>query len=144
MKTILIIIAVLVLLAVGAMGFMGYKSHSGTPLGLVGATLAACPDSPNCVCSETGTAEEKSVQPLPTSAWANLPAAVSAMGGIVTAENDDYIAAEFTSSTFKFVDDVEFRLADDAVHVRSASRVGHSDGGVNAKRVAALREQLGL
>ena len=81
MKTVFIILVVLVLLAVGAMGFMGYKSQSGAPLGLAGTTLAACPDSPNCVCSETGTAEDKSVQPLPTSAWPKLAAAIAAMGG---------------------------------------------------------------
>ena len=52
------------------------------------------------------------------------------------------MAAEFTSSTFKFVDDLEFRLAEEGVHVRSASRVGYSDRGVNLVRVETLRQGL--
>jgi len=60
---------------------------------------------------------------------------------IVTA-GETYLHAEFTSAVFRFVDDVEFLLddAEKVVHVRSASRVGHSDLGVNRKRVEALRE----
>ena len=65
------------------------------------------------------------------------------MGGAVTTQEEEYIAAEFTSASFGFVDDVEFRLAEEAVHVRSASRVGYSDRGVNADRVAELRKSLG-
>jgi uncharacterized protein (DUF1499 family) len=44
----------------------------------------------------------------------------------------------------RFVDDVEF-LFDDTnkkIHVRSASRVGYSDMGVNRKRVEELRKLL--
>lgn len=65
------------------------------------------------------------------------------MGGVVTQQSDDYIAAEFTSLLMRYVDDVELRLANDAVHVRSASRVGYSDMGANRDRVEALRQRLG-
>ena len=58
------------------------------------------------------------------------------------AQRGDYIAAEFTSATFGFVDDLELRRTDEAVQVRSASRVGYSDGGVNKARVAELRDKL--
>ncbi|MEM8984279.1 MAG: DUF1499 domain-containing protein [Pseudomonadota bacterium] len=144
MKTVLVIVAVLIIAAIGAMAYMGIQSKSGSAPGLVGAALTPCPDSPNCVSSEADTPSEKKVDALPVSAWAELPAAVAAMGGRVTQTTDAYLAAEFTSKTFKFVDDVEFRLTDDAVHVRSASRVGHSDGGVNAERIATLKTELGL
>ena len=53
---------------------------------------------------------------------------------------ENYLAAEYYSKLFGFVDDVEFRKASDAVHVRSASRVGHSDMGANKKRISELRE----
>ncbi len=47
-----------------------------------------------------------------------------------------YLHVEFTSAFFRFVDDVEFLLDDEKklIHVRSASRVGNSDFGVNRKR----------
>jgi uncharacterized protein (DUF1499 family) len=41
-----------------------------------------------------------------------------------------------------YVDDVEFRKTETQVHVRSASRVGHSDMGANRKRVEALRAAI--
>jgi len=54
----------------------------------------------------------------------------------------DYIHAEFTSALFRFVDDVEFYLDEAAktVHMRSASRIGYSDLGVNRKRMETIRE----
>ena len=78
----------------------------------------------------------------------NLPkcpiyiAAIEIEGGVVVEQGEDYLAAEFTSAVFGFVDDVEFRRGEYAVHVRSASRVGYSDAGANAARVAALRGAL--
>jgi uncharacterized protein (DUF1499 family) len=60
---------------------------------------------------------------------------------IVAAEGG-YLHAEVRSAVFRFVDDVEF-LADDAaniIHVRSASRVGSADLGVNRRRVERIRK----
>lgn len=144
MKTVLLGIVALIVLAVGGLFYLGQKSQRGAATGLVEGRLAPCPSSPNCVSSEAGMPEEKRVEPLPVNVWTQLPDVIADMGGTVTRREDDYIAAEFTSSTFKFVDDVEFRLTGDAVHVRSASRVGYSDGGANGARVAALRENLGI
>ena len=52
--------------------------------------------------------------------------------------------AEFTSQWMGFVDDVEFYLPDSpgVIHVRSASRLGESDLGVNRQRIEAIRNQL--
>lgn len=143
MKTVLIVFIALLVLGVGGFFYLGQQSQSGTALGLVKGQLTPCPSSPNCVSSEASTPDEKKVNPLPIVAWAQLPALIAEMGGTVTKQDDTYFAAEFTSSIFKFVDDVEFRLSEDAVHVRSASRVGHSDAGVNSVRVEAVREKLG-
>lgn len=60
---------------------------------------------------------------------------------VVSTENN-YIRAEFTSRLLRFVDDVEFLLGPQAIEVRSASRLGHSDLGVNRARLEQLREQL--
>ena len=138
-----IALVVLVLLGVGAFAFLGMQSRGGTAPGLIDGRLAACPSSPNCVSSEADAPEEKKVDPLPVSAWANLPTVIVDLGGEVTAQQDAYLAAEFTSSTFGFVDDVEFRLTETDIQVRSGSRVGHSDAGVNAARVAEIRQKVG-
>ena len=80
--------------------------------------------------------------PLPLDSWDQLETVITGLGGTITVSTPDYIAAEFTSDTFGFVDDLELRRTNEAVQVRSASRVGYSDGGVNKARVAQLREKL--
>jgi uncharacterized protein (DUF1499 family) len=139
----LIGVIALILLGIAAFAFLGMQSRSGSAPGLIDGQLAACPASPNCVSSEAGTADDKTVEALPVAAWATLPGMIEEMGGEVTGQTDTYISAEFTSRLFGFVDDLEFRLTESDVQVRSASRVGHSDAGVNAARVAALREKTG-
>jgi len=63
------------------------------------------------------------------------------MQGSVRVESDTYIAAIFTSPLFGFVDDFEIRLdmAQKVIHIRSASRVGYSDGGANKKRTELFK-----
>lgn len=138
----LIGIVVLALLGVAAFAFLGMQSRGGTAPGLVNGVLSACPDSPNCVSSEAGTTDEKKVDPFPLSAWDALPTLIADLGGEVTSQDESYLASEFKSSLFGFVDDVEFRRTDTDIQVRSGSRVGHSDAGVNSARVAELREKL--
>jgi len=62
----------------------------------------------------------------------------------IVTEKEDYIHVEFRSAIWRFVDDVEFYLGDDGetIHVRSASRMGRSDMGVNRKRVERIREKF--
>ncbi len=141
MKIMALIVVGLLALALAGFVFLGLRSQAGAPPGLQGGRLAPCPTSPNCVSTEPG-ATEPNAAPLPPDVWSRIPAAVESLGGETRTVTDDYIAATFTSRVFRFVDDVEFRRAGDAVHVRSASRVGHSDMGVNAKRVEALRAEL--
>ena len=115
-------------------------------LGARQGRLAPCPSSPNCVSSQADD-EMHRVVPLPFSGTA--AAAIDRLAGtvrslprasVITA-TDTYLHAEFRSAVFRFVDDVEF-LADESagvIHVRSASRVGTSDLGVNRRRVETIR-----
>jgi len=64
---------------------------------------------------------------------------VRAHGGAIQVQDGDYVHATFTSAVFRFIDDLELRREGRIVHVRSASRVGHSDLGANRKRVAAIQ-----
>jgi uncharacterized protein (DUF1499 family) len=110
--------------------------------------LAPCPGSPNCVSSRAPESDhEHYIAPFrfsgdPTSAWQRLKSAVLAEKRItLVAEQGTYLHAEIRSLLFRFVDDVEFSLDSNAglIHVRSASRVGYSDFGVNRKRVERIR-----
>ena len=124
---------------------------SGQRPGNLGARegrLAACPDKPNCVSSH---AESKDaghhIAPLAISgaaalAWPALLAVVRECERCaIIDEKPGYLHAEFTSQIMGYVDDVEFLLDDKAllIQVRSASRLGTSDFGVNRKRVEAIR-----
>jgi uncharacterized protein (DUF1499 family) len=58
----------------------------------------------------------------------------------IVTRRDDYLHAEFTTFLLRFVDDVEFFAEEGAgvIHFRSASRLGHSDFGVNRRRMDRL------
>ncbi|RLS34954.1 MAG: DUF1499 domain-containing protein [Planctomycetota bacterium] len=116
-------------------------------LGLLDGQLRRCPASPNCVCSE-GESNGHAIEPLrfsdpPDAAWSRLIAVIEATPNarIITREND-YLRAEFVTPLMRYVDDVEFRLTPAVIHVRSASRVGHSDLGANRSRVEKLRTEF--
>jgi uncharacterized protein (DUF1499 family) len=59
----------------------------------------------------------------------------------IVATHPDYLYAQFTTPTLRFVDDTEFWFSptDNAIHVRSASRLGRRDFQVNRKRVEMIR-----
>jgi uncharacterized protein (DUF1499 family) len=118
---------------------------------LVDGRLRPAPAKPNCVCSEAGTPADAAVAPLmfadaPDAAWARARTAVTALGGHVERDADDHLWATFRTRLLRFVDDLELRLdrAGGVIHVRSASRVGHSDLGTNRRRVEELRRRFAL
>lgn len=125
-------------------GLLALPSWRRPVLGLVEGQLRRCPDSPNCVCSE-GETGEHAVEPLrfkdsPEAAWSRLITVVEATANARIVVNEaGYLRVEFVTPLMRYVDDVEFRLTAEAIHVRSASRVGRSDLGANRQRVEALR-----
>jgi uncharacterized protein (DUF1499 family) len=109
--------------------------------------LSPCPESPNCV-SSLSKKRSHYVEPLSyrvsqEEAREKLISVINSMkrSEIVTAETN-YIHAIFKSALFRFIDDVEFSLDDQrkVIDVRSASRTGYSDLGVNRKRVEKIRQ----
>ncbi len=142
-----ITVVVLIMLVTIALILQGVKSRKGKPLGLDGAQLHACPASPNCQNSEYIEDTEHYTDPIilndsQLQPWAQAERAISKMGGRVTARSETYLAAEFQSKLLGFVDDFELRLDvnENLLHIRSASRVGHSDLGKNLNRVAEFRK----
>lgn len=156
LRLVLIICITLVLIAalwIGAkLTFSGGMMFTGTRptnIGVQSGKLAACPSSPNCVNSQSQDALHK-IEPLSynstsTEAMANLKAIIQNLEKTkIITEADNYLYAEFASKLMGFVDDVEFLLDDGAkvIHVRSASRLGQSDMGVNRQRIEIIRVKL--
>lgn len=118
-------------------------------LGYATGRLAPCKTSPNCVASQADPKDEEHyIAPIALkgkNAIAAVRKAVESMPRTTIVQVEpDYLYAEFRSKLMGFVDDVEF-LADPAggvVHVRSASRLGRRDFGVNRERIEQLRSIL--
>jgi len=140
-----------VAMATGVM--MGLFSGSRPEnLGVREGRLAPCKSTPNCVSSQADADKDAGHYVAPIriggsarDAWAALKSLLRAMPRVnIVAEKDDYLYAEFASRTMGFVDDVEFLFDQKAgvIHVRSASRLGRSDFGVNRDRIETLRDRL--
>ncbi|HHP7229676.1 MAG TPA: DUF1499 domain-containing protein [Xenococcaceae cyanobacterium] len=134
-------------------------------LGVKEGHLAACPTSPNCVVSHrllrrktTETArtvgqngdESHSIEPIPyqsdrETAKATLLKVLSVVPRTeIVEQTDDYIRAESMSRIMGFIDDVEFYFPAETpvIQLRSASRLGESDLGVNRRRLEQIRLAL--
>ena len=111
--------------------------------------LASCPDSPNCVSSDA-TDPSHHVPPFAIivpakQAWLLVRETVNDIPRTtITEVTDNYLHAECRSMVFRFVDDLELELrpGEGIIAVRSASRTGYSDFGVNRSRVERLRSVL--
>ena len=148
MTTTLFIFIALLLLMVVYFFVLGQKSKSGTPPGLVGDRLAPCSSKPNCICSEYIDDDRHYQAPIDitgldgNNVHGNIKAVIQDLGGELQTDSVHYLAFTFRSAIFGYVDDVEVRIDIDknALHIRSASRVGHSDLGANGKRVEAIKQ----
>ena len=144
MKIALIIISILLI----AIIVIRSTPKAGEASGLVDGMLSKCPDKHNCVCSEYSTDTSHYIDPIiipqdiTIDLFSLLKNVLVDMGGDVLTERENYIAASFTSALFKFVDDLEIRidLSHNVIHIRSASRVGYSDMGVNIKRTELFKK----
>jgi uncharacterized protein (DUF1499 family) len=128
---------------------VGCSGTRPSNLGLKEGRLAPCPNSPNCVSTQSTDAKH-GIDPIvyTTSreeARDRLEKIVRAMPRTkVVRQEEDYMHLECSSRLLRFVDDVEFWFddANKVIHCRSASRKGYSDLGVNRKRVEQIREQF--
>ena len=109
-----------------------------------------CPGTPNCVSSmESGTKHYLSplrYESVAETARKRLIEVIKEFKRARIVENRDvYIRATFTSFLFGFVDDVEFLVDDNEklIHMKSASRSGSYDFGVNRRRCETIRQRFG-
>ena len=106
MKILLFIVLGLLLTAILFFIALGVMSRSGNAPGLIDGKLSACPDKPNCVCSEFADDNSHYVSPLALNqataeiAMSNLQALVSELGGEIQTTDQFYLAASFKSALF--------------------------------------------
>ena len=118
-------------------------------IGLVNQQLQPPPKTPNCRTSMTSPDNSKHyISPIQytgarSEAHSRLLKVLKAMPNThLMQEEANYLRFECRTPTFKFTDDVEFYLPEDqsVIHMRSASRIGYSDWGTNAKRLEGIRK----
>ena len=138
--------------ALGGFVLLTGCSVKAPKLGVEQERLAVCPSKPNCVNSQADD-DAHYIDPLLAQGSSTkikndiLHVLKELKGAEVVTVDDNYIRAEFTSTLFRFVDDVEFYFPEvlpeeTKVHIRSASRVGHSDLGANKKRMENIRREF--
>jgi len=139
---------VLILQTMAKKSLFSFSGTRPTSLGVKDGQLLACPGTPNCVNSQSPDSDaEHYIAPL--SFDGSAPEAIARLKEVITnlprteiiQQTENYLYAEFTTPIMGYVDDVEF-FADEAtgtMHVRSASRLGQSDLGLNRKRVEEIR-----
>jgi len=143
-KKILVVLINLILLT-GCSGTM-------PNLGINNSKLAPCPKTPNCVSSQAHD-EEHYIEPIHYEVTQQeardrlMQIIQSEKRTSILTDHSNYIRVEFTSALFRFVDDIEFYFPNEeseekVIHVRSASRVGSSDFGVNRKRIERIRSKF--
>ena len=139
-----------IMLLMGLLGWIGCAGQRPTDIGVRDARLAPCPSSPNCVSSDAKSGDAHQIAPLPLrgtvqDGWNAARAAVAALPRTeIVQESEGYLHAECTSALVGYVDDLELHLRADEgeIAVRSASRIGYSDMGVNRARIEELRSKL--
>jgi uncharacterized protein (DUF1499 family) len=121
-------------------------------LGVSDGRLAPPKKTPNCVSSQADPADaEHYIAPIgysgsPSEAVAALRRIVDGAGRArVVKQEGNYLNAEYKSKLMGFVDDVEFYASpkEGVIHVRSASRLGRRDFGVNRARIESIRARFG-
>jgi uncharacterized protein (DUF1499 family) len=118
-------------------------------LGIQDGMLSPCPSSPNCVVSQQAD-QDHAIAPIPYTvsredAREVLLKVLSVVPRTVVVDStEDYIRIASESRLLGFVDDGEFYLPTDeqVIHMRSASRLGESDLGVNRRRLEQIRLAL--
>jgi len=137
-----------------ALGLSSCTSAASTDArtGVEKGAFSPCPGSPNCV-SSMESAGPAAIAPFDygsmsrEQALSRLLALIEEDSNSTVVSREEledgaiYVRAEYRSKLFRFVDDVEFLFppASSLIHVKSASRVGYSDLGVNRNRVEELR-----
>lgn len=141
-------------IAFALFSFVFLMGCSGTipKLGVNSGQLLPCPDKPNCVSTQA-TDKIHFIEPIHFSGTAQeaqnrlLQILKTMEGAKIMATEENYVRVALTSKVLRFVDDAEFYFVATEkqkmmIHLRSASRIGHSDFGVNRERIEQIRHKF--
>ena len=110
--------------------------------------FAPCPNSPNCVSSKSKKSAS-SIEPLHYEGEEHpftliIPIIENMSRASLITQEENYLRFEFRSMLFSFIDDVEFSYDPEnhLIHMKSASRSGYLDFGVNRKRLERIRKHF--
>lgn len=140
LKWVLILGIAIVVASLAVMSFTTRETRLNTDRK---SQLTPCPGTPNCVSSLSDDPQFR-VNPItldgtdPTTAWQHLSRTIEQTGGVIVHKDERYLHAVYTSTLFRFKDDLEAVLNEDRIDIRSASRAGKSDLGKNRQRVDKL------
>ena len=151
------LLAALVAVTLLAARWDAFGGQPPTDLGVRDGRLKAPSATRNSVSSQAGlwpghpTGDYARIAPLAwrgggTQTLEGIATIVQTMpGGAVVERRADYLRVQFTTRWMRFVDDAEFWLdpQNQVIQVRSASRVGREDFGVNRARIESIRQALG-
>lgn len=157
-KWLFILILFLVILAIVAGQLGMFKGVAPDDLGVIDGKLKLPAETPNSVSSQAGLYPDhpqhdySKIEPLQlvgdgVTTLNNIRNIIESMhGSEIITHQDHYLYVQFTTRVMKFVDDAEFWFDPklNLVQVRSASRLGKSDLGVNRERIEWIRKQLKL
>ncbi len=127
-----------------------FSGKAPTKIGVNKGRLLSVDMKPSNAVSSFAESKYHKIAPLATGAkpqgsFQQLKSLVEKdpMAKIIKAE-PTYLYAEYKTKLLGFVDDVEFLLdpKGKVIHVRSASRLGRKDFGVNRQRIESIRARL--
>lgn len=116
-------------------------------LGIENGKLKPCPNRQNCRNSDDPQErfQIEAIEDADGRKWALIAEVMASLPRVkLVVETEGYLRFTQTSDFFHFVDDIEFHNRPEAgqIAIRSASRLGYRDFGVNQDRVEQIRSLL--
>jgi uncharacterized protein (DUF1499 family) len=154
MDNILMFIALVFVVTVVLLVTLSMYSRRAPLLGMKNGRLRPCKGRPNCVCSEYEQSGHRYyfIEPISYAqtglddqkVWETFKQALANLRAQYIEADETYLRCIFISKIWRFIDDFEARLdtSEKSIHIRSSSRVGYSDRGLNKTRVLKVREEF--
>ncbi len=141
-------IGIAFVILIGVILVLNFRSQPAA-IGVTDGKLAACPQSPNCVSTQTDQ-PEKQMEPLEFTGSTDqtrekIKAILESMPRTrLVTQSENYLHFEVRSLLMRYVDDVEFLIDPEKKQIdfRSASRIGYSDLGVNRDRMETITRKF--
>jgi uncharacterized protein (DUF1499 family) len=126
----------------GIIGFFGYRSYKAqTEHPQFHGEILPCEGKPNCI-STSGPKTHLGESWQLKGDFQAIKRVILEKNPEVVIDTEFFIHVVFKSKLFKYPDDFALKCVGKDIFYRSSSRVGHSDLGVNKKRIELFQEEL--